>query len=213
MKANFTRVLGAISASKQAKQARFLPNPEPNWGPRPKHGRPVRVSHSRSLCSWLGRRYSTWSATNGHLAHFCLPQHPTSSVSRQLADVASMFAGTRAGKQPCRRLCSPIVKWRCITCITCRACRPGRVSRAASAGRQHPCAAPSTLGAASTSDGSRPAAAISQRQGRGGKRRAVRCRRGDGLGSSWVLCCCPPKGCACRDCRPCTARRELGASW
>ena len=64
VKANFTRVLGAISASKQAKQARFLPNPEPNWGPRPKHGRPVRVRgwpgglisfrrRLRSLRAWL----------------------------------------------------------------------------------------------------------------------------------------------------------------
>lgn len=60
VKANFTRVLGAISASKQAKQARFLPNPEPNWGPRPKHGRPVRVRPT--LCSLAGRLQLGWAA-------------------------------------------------------------------------------------------------------------------------------------------------------
>ena len=39
IKANFARAAGAISAARASKTARFLPNPEANWGPRPKHGR------------------------------------------------------------------------------------------------------------------------------------------------------------------------------
>lgn len=43
LKANFSRAQGAGSNAKANKVARFLPNPEANWGPRPKHGRAVKV--------------------------------------------------------------------------------------------------------------------------------------------------------------------------
>ena len=43
LKADFSRAQGAGSNAKANKVARFLPNPEANWGPRPKHGRPVKV--------------------------------------------------------------------------------------------------------------------------------------------------------------------------
>ena len=39
LKADFSRATQALSQAKQAKVARFLPNPEANWGPKPKHGR------------------------------------------------------------------------------------------------------------------------------------------------------------------------------
>ncbi|KAL3144470.1 hypothetical protein ABBQ32_004211 [Trebouxia sp. C0010 RCD-2024] len=42
LKANFSRAQGAGSNAKANKVARFLPNPEANWGPRPKHGRAVK---------------------------------------------------------------------------------------------------------------------------------------------------------------------------
>ena len=43
LKANFSRAQGAASNAKANKVARFLPNPEANWGPKPKHGRPMKV--------------------------------------------------------------------------------------------------------------------------------------------------------------------------
>ena len=43
LKANFSRAQGASSNAKANKVARFLPNPEANWGPKPKHGRAVKV--------------------------------------------------------------------------------------------------------------------------------------------------------------------------
>ena len=43
LKADFSRAQGAASNAKANKVARFLPNPEANWGPKPKHGRPVKV--------------------------------------------------------------------------------------------------------------------------------------------------------------------------
>ena len=55
LKANFSRAQGAFSAAKANKVARFLPNPEANWGPKPKHGRPIKVCMviSRNQCfSW-----------------------------------------------------------------------------------------------------------------------------------------------------------------
>ncbi|KAK9806734.1 hypothetical protein WJX72_000916 [[Myrmecia] bisecta] len=44
LKANFSRAHGAISAAKSSKVARFLPNPEANWGPKPKHGRTLKAA-------------------------------------------------------------------------------------------------------------------------------------------------------------------------
>lgn len=46
LKANFSRAQGAGSNAKANKVARFLPNPEANWGPKPKHGRAVKVCTS-----------------------------------------------------------------------------------------------------------------------------------------------------------------------
>ncbi|KAK9907632.1 hypothetical protein WJX75_007284 [Coccomyxa subellipsoidea] len=43
LKANFARARGATSAAKTAKVARFIPNPEAYWGPKPKAGRPQKV--------------------------------------------------------------------------------------------------------------------------------------------------------------------------
>lgn len=37
LKADFSRAVGAVSEAKKTKQARFLPNPEPNWGPKARH--------------------------------------------------------------------------------------------------------------------------------------------------------------------------------
>lgn len=37
LKADFSRAKGAVSEAKLTKQARFLPNPEPNWGPKARH--------------------------------------------------------------------------------------------------------------------------------------------------------------------------------
>lgn len=39
LKADFSRATSAVSQAKQNKVARFLPNPEANWGPKAKHGR------------------------------------------------------------------------------------------------------------------------------------------------------------------------------
>ena len=50
LKANFSRAQGAGSNAKANKVARFLPNPEANWGPKPKHGRAVKVCHLPTLC-------------------------------------------------------------------------------------------------------------------------------------------------------------------
>ena len=63
LKANFSRAAGATSTAKSNKVARFLPNPEPYWGPKPKHGRPVKVKQdllpleiavvfAKSPCYW-----------------------------------------------------------------------------------------------------------------------------------------------------------------
>lgn len=38
-KADFSRAASAISKARTNKVARYLPNPEANWGPKPKHGR------------------------------------------------------------------------------------------------------------------------------------------------------------------------------
>ena len=38
-KANFSRAQGAVSESKLKRQTRFPTNPEPNWGPKPRHKR------------------------------------------------------------------------------------------------------------------------------------------------------------------------------
>lgn len=43
LKANFSRVNAAVSQAKKDKVARFLPNPEANWGPKAKHGRTWEV--------------------------------------------------------------------------------------------------------------------------------------------------------------------------
>ena len=50
LKANFSRAQGAGSNAKANKVARFLPNPEANWGPKPKHGRAVKVCDLCTLC-------------------------------------------------------------------------------------------------------------------------------------------------------------------
>ena len=42
LKADFSRAQQALSKAKANKVARFLPNPEANWGPKPKHGRPLK---------------------------------------------------------------------------------------------------------------------------------------------------------------------------
>ena len=41
---NFSRAPGAVSAAKLGGLARFLPNPEANWGPKRKHSRPIKAS-------------------------------------------------------------------------------------------------------------------------------------------------------------------------
>ena len=51
LKANFSRAQGAGSNAKANKVARFLPNPEANWGPKPKHGRAVKVCYLCLLCT------------------------------------------------------------------------------------------------------------------------------------------------------------------
>ena len=43
---NFSRAPGAVSAAKLGGLARFLPNPEANWGPKRKHSRPIKASVS-----------------------------------------------------------------------------------------------------------------------------------------------------------------------
>ena len=48
IKANFSRAQGAVSQAKTNKVARFLPNPQANWGPKPKHGRFIKVCS----CAW-----------------------------------------------------------------------------------------------------------------------------------------------------------------
>ena len=42
-KANFSRAHGAVSDAKLNRQTRFPVNPEPNWGPKPKHKRQRKV--------------------------------------------------------------------------------------------------------------------------------------------------------------------------
>lgn len=39
LKANFSRAQGALSQARTQKVARYLPNPEANWGPKPRHSR------------------------------------------------------------------------------------------------------------------------------------------------------------------------------
>ena len=43
LKVNFSRASAAISRAKTEKVARFLPNPEANWGPMSKHTRTAKV--------------------------------------------------------------------------------------------------------------------------------------------------------------------------
>jgi hypothetical protein len=45
LKASFSKVGGAFSKAKAKGEARFVQNPE-NWGPRPRHGRPM-LKHER----------------------------------------------------------------------------------------------------------------------------------------------------------------------
>ena len=58
-KADFARAAGAISAAKASKTARFLPNPEANWGPKPKHGR-SKVRHSLPAQAWSAAPLGAW---------------------------------------------------------------------------------------------------------------------------------------------------------
>ncbi len=49
MQANFSRASSAVSKAKSSGVARFLPNPEENWGPKPRAGRNVAaLKHERS---------------------------------------------------------------------------------------------------------------------------------------------------------------------
>ncbi|CAM6128891.1 unnamed protein product [Calypogeia fissa] len=43
--ANFSKVNSALSRAQAAGVARFLPNPEENWGPKPRAGRPIRATN------------------------------------------------------------------------------------------------------------------------------------------------------------------------
>ncbi|CAL8462795.1 g2328 [Coccomyxa elongata] len=79
LKASFVRAKGATSAAKTAKVARFLPNPEAFWGPKPKAGRPQKK---------LG----------GHAAENGEGQaHGTLTIE---AEAATEAADTGAGEQP-----------------------------------------------------------------------------------------------------------------
>ena len=50
-KANFSRAQGAVSESKLKRQTRFPTNPEPNWGPKPRHKRvKVGILPTGSVC-------------------------------------------------------------------------------------------------------------------------------------------------------------------
>ena len=71
LKANFSRAQGAGSNAKANKVARFLPNPEANWGPKPKHGRAVKV---RNLCTLSMPTASGCSHVQSHfsLSYHCL---------------------------------------------------------------------------------------------------------------------------------------------
>ncbi|PSC68820.1 putative tRNA (guanine(26)-N(2))-dimethyltransferase 2 isoform B [Micractinium conductrix] len=42
LKADLSRAAQAVSKARQKGVARFLPNPEANWGPKPRHGRPAK---------------------------------------------------------------------------------------------------------------------------------------------------------------------------
>lgn len=44
LEANFSKVNSALSRAQAEGVARFLPNPEENWGPKPRAGRPVRTA-------------------------------------------------------------------------------------------------------------------------------------------------------------------------
>eukprot|EP00897_Mesotaenium_endlicherianum_P008110 jgi/Mesen1/7327/ME000376S06488 len=46
LKANFTRASGAVSRAQATGVARFLPNPEQYWGPKPRAGRNVTAKHN-----------------------------------------------------------------------------------------------------------------------------------------------------------------------
>ncbi len=63
LKANFSRAQGAASNAKANKVARFLPNPEANWGPKPKHGRPVKVC---TCVSYTNQSLGLGSPLPGH---------------------------------------------------------------------------------------------------------------------------------------------------
>jgi len=55
LKVNFSRASAAVSRAKAEKVARFLPNPEANWGPMAKHTRTGKVRP----------RAGSWSLTQG----------------------------------------------------------------------------------------------------------------------------------------------------
>jgi len=51
LKVNFSRASAAVSRAKAEKVARFLPNPEANWGPMAKHTRTGKVRPPGGSCS------------------------------------------------------------------------------------------------------------------------------------------------------------------
>lgn len=57
--ANFARAVASLSKAQAKKVARFLPNPEKHWGPKPRAGRQITSKH----ISLLGAE-----AVNGHLS-------------------------------------------------------------------------------------------------------------------------------------------------
>lgn len=90
LKANFSRAQGAASNAKANKVARFLPNPEANWGPRPKHGRPVKASDSTSSLRPLPSDHCPLSVTaeqRGSIVAFVLSAQQDSAVDTQASKV------------------------------------------------------------------------------------------------------------------------------
>ena len=71
LKANFSRAQGAGSNAKANKVARFLPNPEANWGPRPKHGRAVKVCQSSTPDS--SHSFNRAMNDTRRPSHCCIP--------------------------------------------------------------------------------------------------------------------------------------------
>ncbi|KAL9427508.1 hypothetical protein AB3S75_029655 [Citrus x aurantiifolia] len=59
LQANFARAVASLSKAQAKKVARFLPNPEKHWGPKPRAGRQITSKH----ISLLGAE-----AVNGHLS-------------------------------------------------------------------------------------------------------------------------------------------------